>query len=260
MRITTLSLVLCVVCPVGLAGPVAAQGGDSAAVAVLPQTADSVAWSPTCQTCGERFENGVRWRYSFIGGRDSLAVFVALFPDPDYILLGVSAVNLSRSTILFDPSLVRLYFRERGTDDWKLMRSWMRAEVLSHLEKRYKRARHSEQMLGVLAALGGGYRTTQSQATVIGPGGVATGTGNSVTWQRTDVSAYRNRIEQLRANEAAARAAIMQVVLAEQTLDPGASVMGFVAFAKQKKATGFVADVRIARSTALFPMPALATK
>jgi hypothetical protein len=260
MRTSTCSLALGALLAGALPTALTAQSGDSAAIGALLSTGDSVAWSPTCATCGERFENGTRWRYAFVAGRDSLAAFVALFPDPDYILLGVSVVNLSRSTILFDPSVVRLYFRERGSDEWKRMRSWTRTEVLSHLQKRYKRERHSEQMLAVLVALGGGYRTTQSRATVMGPSGVATGTGTSVTWQRTDVSAHRARIEQLRGSEAAARAAIHQIVLAEQTLDPGASVMGFVAFAKQKKADGFVAEVRLARSTALLPMPALAPK
>jgi hypothetical protein len=213
-------------------------------------TPDTVIWGGGCQTCNERFEDGTRWRQVWVGGQDSLAVFVAMYPDPKYHLLGVYVGNLSSRPVLFDPNQMTLAISRDGPN-WTPYRPYTRAEVMEHLAKRYKKERQSQQLLGLLTALRGNVTTTQGSATAIGPGGYATASGSSITRQDADMSGYHERIAQLQASEAAAQQQIASVVLAEQTLDPMQAVSGFVAFEKVKDVKAMVVEVKVNRSVVL---------
>lgn len=235
--------------------------GQDASPTGLPVTSDTVMWGGGCTTCNERFENGTRWRQVWIGGQDSLAIFAALYPDPDYVLVGIYTANLAQKSILFDPNRITLGVRKTGEEGWTSYRPWTRAEVSARLAKRYKKDRQSQQLLGVLAALSGRRTTTESQATAIASDGrTVRAYGSSSSWQATDVSQYSARIDQLKASEATAQRHIQSVVLAEQTLDPGTMVLGLVAFERQKKADTFVFEISVSRSSAIIAMPPLPTK
>ncbi len=244
---------------VGLALPALLHAQDAAPQ--LPTTGDTVFWGGGCNTCNERFENGTRWQQVWIGGQDSVAVFASQYRDPDYVLLGIHVANLANKPVLFDPNRILLGVQKSGEMTWTSFRPWTRSEVAEHLAKRYKKDRQSQQLLGVLAALGGGYKTTQSQATAVSSDGrIVTAYGSSTTREVTDVSQYSTRIEQLRNDEAAAQANITAVVLAEQTLDPGRTILGLVAFDKQKKAKTFVFQIPVNRAVAVFAMSPIPKK